>query len=125
MEVNKLTYLVRGCLFRVHSALGPGLLESIYEEALSLELSQANILFETQVSYPVFYNQNKLKKEFKLDLLIDGCLILELKSVENILPVHAKQLQTYLKITNLKIGLLVNFNVSNLQDGIHRIVNKL
>lgn len=124
-QINDLTYEVRGCLFRVHSKLGPGLLESIYEEALSFELTQYKIPFKTQVMYPVYYNEVKLSKEFRLDMLIDEQLILELKSVETLSPVHAKQMLTYLKITNLKIGLLVNFNVANLQTGIQRIVNNL
>jgi GxxExxY protein len=124
-QINDLTYEVRGCLFKVHSKLGPGLLESIYEEALTYELVQAEIPFKTQVMYPVYYDEVKLSKEFRLDILIDEQLILELKSVETLGPVHAKQMLTYLKITNLKIGLLVNFNVANLQNGIQRIVNKL
>jgi GxxExxY protein len=124
-QINDLTYEVRGCLFRVHSKLGPGLLESIYEEALSFELTKYKIPFKTQVMYPVYYDEVKLSKEFRLDILIDSQLILELKSVETLSPVHAKQMLTYLKITNLKIGLLVNFNVENLQTGIQRIVNKL
>ena len=124
-QINDLTYEVRGCLFRVHSKLGPGLLESIYEEALSFELTKYKIPFKTQVMYPVYYDEVKLSKEFRLDILIDSQLILELKSVETLSPVHAKQMLTYLKITNLKIGLLVNFNVANLQTGIQRIVNKL
>jgi len=125
MEINDLTYAVRGCLFKVHTQLGPGLLESIYEEALTCELDLAKIPFKTQSLYSVFYNEIKLKKEFRLDLVVDNQLILELKSVENLAPVHAKQLLTYLKITKLKIGLLVNFNVDNMQQGIQRIVNKL
>lgn len=125
MEVNDLTFLVRGCLFKVHAGLGPGLLESIYEEALTFELSQAKIPFRTQVLYPVYYNEKKLNKEFRLDLLVDEQLIVELKSVESLSPLHAKQLLTYLQITKLKIGFLVNFNVNNLQEGIQRIVNKL
>ncbi len=124
-QINDLTYEVRGCLFRVHSKLGPGLLESVYEEALSFELTKYKIPFKTQVMYPVYYDEVKLSKEFRLDILIDSQLILELKSVETLSPVHAKQMLTYLKITNLKIGLLVNFNVENLQTGIQRIVNKL
>jgi len=124
-QINDLTYEVRGCLFRVHSKLGPGLLESIYEEALSFELTKYKIPFKTQVMCPVYYDEVKLSKEFRLDILIDSQLILELKSVETLSPVHAKQMLTYLKITNLKIGLLVNFNVENLQTGIQRIVNKL
>lgn len=125
MEVNDLTFLVRGCLFKVHAGLGPGLLESIYEEALTFELSQAKIPFRTQVLYPVYYKEKKLNKEFRLDLLVDEQLIIELKSVESLSPLHAKQLLTYLQITKLKIGFLVNFNVNNLQEGIQRIVNKL
>jgi GxxExxY protein len=125
MEINDLTFFVRGCLFKVHTQLGPGLLESIYEEALMHELTAANIPFQTQILYPVYYNGIKLNKDFRLDLLVDKQLILELKSVETISPLHAKQLLTYLKITNLKIGLLVNFNVANLQLGIQRIVNKI
>lgn len=124
-EINDLTYLVRGCLFKVHSKLGPGLLESIYEEALVYELGRAGLGVARQVLYPIFYEDTKLEKDFRLDLLIDEQLIVELKSVETLSPLHAKQLLTYLKITNLKIGLLVNFNVGNLQDGIRRIVNKL
>lgn len=112
-------------MFNVHSKLGPGLLESIYEEALMCEFEEAKIPFKTQIFYPVVYNNKLLNKEFRLDFLIDNQLILEIKSIEAINDVHKKQLLTYLKITNLKLGLLVNFNVSHLKDGITRIVNNL
>ncbi|MCG9880889.1 MAG: GxxExxY protein [Bacteroidia bacterium] len=125
MEINDLTYAVRGCLFRVHTQLGPGLLESIYEEALAFEFNKNHIPFKTQIMYPVYYDEIKLDKEFKLDMLIDNQLIIELKSVDVLSPVHYKQLLTYLKITRLKIGLLVNFNVENMQSGINRVVYKL
>jgi GxxExxY protein len=123
MEMEELTYKVRGCLFKVHTSLGPGLLESIYEEALMYELETAGIKYKTQVFYPVFYNGKLLNKEFRLDLLVEDKLIIELKSVEGINDVFKKQLLTYLKITKLELGLLVNFNVAQIKDGIIRIIN--
>jgi len=123
MEMEELTYKVRGCLFKVHSSLGPGLLESIYEEALLYELKEAGIDCKTQVYYPVFYNGKQLNKEFRLDLLVENKLIIELKSVDCINDVNKKQLLTYLKITKLELGLLVNFNVNQIKDGIIRIIN--
>ena len=113
----------RGCLFNVHTELGPGLLESIYEEAFIFELEKKNISYKTQLFYPVLYKGKLLNKEFRLDLLIEDQLVIELKSTEGLNDVHKKQLLTYLKITNCKIGLLVNFNVAQLKDGIIRIVN--
>ena len=109
-------------LFAVHSNLGPGLLESVYEECLAFELSDRKINYQRQVSVPIQYRSRKLNLGFRLDLLIEDFLVIELKAVENLLPVHEAQLITYLKLAAKPIGLLVNFNVPMIKDGIHRLV---
>ena len=116
-----LTHRVIGAAIEVHRVLGPGLLESIYEEALCVELALAHIPFERQVSVKVHYKQYDIG-DARLDLLICGQLVVELKAVDSIAPVHVAQLLSYLKINRLQLGLLLNFNVSELRHGIKRVV---
>jgi len=125
MELNDLTYIIRGAIFKVHSTLGPGLLESVYEAALAYELVHSNLSIQTQTGVPVQYNDVKLELGFRLDILVEDKVIVEIKSVESLHDVHKKQLLTYLKLTGKKIGILVNFNVASLKDkeSIIRIIN--
>jgi len=107
----------------VHKALGPGLLESAYEECLCFELSEAGFKFERQKSLPITYKTIQLNCGYRLDLVVENNIIVELKSIEKILPIHEAQILTYLKISGLTLGLLINFNVPILKDGIKRIVH--
>jgi GxxExxY protein len=125
MDINDLTYLIRGCIFNVYNKLGPGLLESVYEQALMIELRKAGIKANNQVPVDIVYDGQKLEHDFRLDILVNDAIILELKSVEALKPVHFKQLQTYLKLADKRLGLLINFNENNIRNGIHRIANKL
>ena len=106
---------------KVHKAMGPGLLESVYEACLAYELKSLNIPFETQVSLPIIYQDMKLDAGLRLDMVVAKRIIVELKSVETLLPIHQSQLITYLKLSGLRLGLLINFNVRLLRDGIKRI----
>jgi len=112
-----------GCAFEVHTALGPGLLESVYEEALSYELRQQGFSVEHQLPVNLKYKGQTLDTTLRLDLLVDNAVILELKSVGELQPLHFKQLQTYLNLTGIHLGYLINFNVVSLKDNIHRMVN--
>lgn len=123
MTDNELTYEIRGAIFDVYNELGPGLLESVYEEALAFELKERGLQVERQVEVPIIYKGNELKTPLRLDLLVNNRVIVELKSVEEMKPVFAKQLLTYLKLMNKRVGLLVNFNTNNLRESIKRIVN--
>ena len=125
MTENDISYKIRGAIFNVYNTLGPGLLESVYEAALKYELQKENIKVESQVAVPVFYDDVKLDLGFRIDLLVNDKVIIEIKSVELLAPVHHKQLLTYLKLTNIKLGLLINFNTDNITSGIIRIVNNL
>jgi GxxExxY protein len=125
MDINDLTYMIRGCIFNVYNKLGPGLLESVYEQALMIELRKAGIKANNQVPVDIVYDGQKLEHDFRLDILVNDAIILELKSVEALKPVHFKQLQTYLKLADKRLGLLINFNENNIRNGIHRIANKL
>ncbi|HMV81239.1 MAG TPA: GxxExxY protein [Leptospiraceae bacterium] len=123
MDEQELTDLVIGCCIEIHRTLGPGLLESVYEEVLSFELKEKGISFTRQQIVPVEYRGRVLEAGFRADIIVNDKIILEIKSVEKILPLHSKQLLTYLKLTQKRIGLLINFNVNLLKDGIKRIVN--
>ena len=123
MTDNELTYEIRGAIFDVYNELGPGLLESVYEEALAFELNERGLKVERQVEVPIIYKDNKLRTPLRLDLLVENQVIVELKSVEEMKPVFAKQLLTYLKLMDKRVGLLVNFNTNNLRESIKRIVN--
>lgn len=123
MDINEVTYSIRGAAFDVHNALGPGLLESVYERAIEYELHKRGHRVRSQVGIPVVYDGVDLDIGFRLDLLVDGLVIIELKSVEAVHPVHYKQLLTYLRLTNKKLGLLINFNAVSLKNSITRIIN--
>jgi GxxExxY protein len=120
---NVLTDRIIGCAIEVHRHLGPGLLESVYEECLCYELSQLGLRFERQVHLPVTYKGIKLDCGHILDLVVENAVVVELKSIEDLAPVHHAQLLTYLKSSNKKVGLLINFNVPILKNGLKRVVN--
>jgi GxxExxY protein len=120
METSQLIEQVIGAAIEVHKELGPGLLESTYEECLCYELSRLNLAFKRQLDMPVQYKTIKLDCAYRLDLVIEGRLVLELKAVESLLPVHEAQLITYLKLSKIDHGLLINFNVPLLKEGIKR-----
>ena len=125
MTENELSYKVIGCAIELHKNLGPGLLESAYEAAFAYDLRQLGFKVETQVAMPLIYKEIKLDVGYRIDLIIDDILLIELKSIEALAPVHYSQTLTYLKLSQIKLGLLINFNTSILKDGIHRMVNKL
>ncbi len=121
-NINQLTYNIIGCAYKVHSVLGPGLLESAYESCLAYELSKLDYIVETQKPLPVIYEDVKLDAGYRIDILIENKVLLELKSVEAICDIHTAQILTYLKLSGIKIGLLINFNVKDLKQGIKRFV---
>ncbi len=124
METGRdpLTDKAIGLAIEVHRALGPGLLESAYEECLCFELKEANIAYRRQVPLPVVYKSVKLDCGYRMDIVIEGQLIVELKTVERLLPIHEAQLLTYLKLSGIRTGLLLNFNCDVLKNGIKRMV---
>ncbi len=122
MEFDTLSKRVIGCAIEVHRNLGPGLLESTYEQCLAHELSLSEVEFKLQWPVSVTYKGNRIDCGYRVDLLVEGALILELKSVERIAGIHEAQLLTYMKLANIKTGLLINFNVRRLKDGISRFV---
>ncbi len=122
MELNDLSYKVIGAVYKVHSQLGPGLLESTYEVCLEHELLKEHIKVEKQKTLPVVYDGIRLDAGYRIDMLVENKIILELKSVSVIAPVHRAQLMTYLKLSGLKLGLLLNFNVKDMKKGINRII---
>lgn len=122
MKTNDITQAIIGAAIEVHRALGPGLLESAYEECLCRELSLRGISFERQRSLPVEYKAVKLDCGYRLDLLVEDSVVVEIKAIDTVLPVHEAQLLTYMKIGGWKVGLLINFNVPVLRQGIHRRV---
>lgn len=123
LEDNQLTQSIMDCLFKVHSVMGPGLLEGIYEECLCHELAKREIAYERQKIMPLTYEGIQLGKGLVLDLVVSGKVIIELKSIESIHPVHKAQILTYLKLSGLPIGFLVNFNVPLIKNGVQRFVN--
>ena len=125
MTENEISKIVLDCAFKVHKTLGLGLLESAYEECLCYELSKNNIQFERQKSLPVIYDDLKLDCGYRIDILVNEKVIVELKAVDNFTDIHTAQLLTYLKLSECKLGLLINFNSVLLKDGIKRIVNNL
>ncbi|WP_025572562.1 GxxExxY protein [Flavobacterium ajazii] len=125
MTENEISYQIRGSIFKVYNTLGPGLLESIYECALFYQLKKDGLNVIKQIDVPVKYGDVYLDINFRLDLLVEDKVIVELKSIDEIKSIHFKQLNTYLKLTNKKLGLLVNFNCGNILDNIHRVVNKI
>ena len=125
MTENELSRVVFDAALKVHQTLGPGLLESAYEECLYYEIKKSGFYVEKQKSLPLIYEDVKLEIGYRLDIIIENKLILEIKSVENLNDVHFAQLLTYLKLTNCKLGMLMNFNVSLIKNGIKRVVNNL
>ncbi|MDR6761218.1 GxxExxY protein [Flavobacterium sp. 2755] len=125
MTENEISYLVRGAIFKVYNNLGPGLFESVYESALFYELEKLELKVKKQVEIIINYEEIILDAAFRLDLLVEDKVIIELKSVEELAPIHYKQIATYLRLTNIKLGLLVNFNTLNILNDIKRVVNKI
>jgi GxxExxY protein len=125
MTENDISYLLRGAIFKTYYGLGPGLLESIYEQVLLYELKRTGLSVKAQVSLPFQYDSITFDSGFRLDLLVENKVIIEIKSVENLHEVHHKQLLTYLKLTHLKLGILVNFNTADIKTSIFRKVNNL
>ncbi len=125
MNENEVSNKIRGAIFKVYNTLGPGLLESAYEAALSYELQAAGLKVNQQVPLPLIYNEVRLDVGYRLDLLVEDKVIVEIKSVENIGEVHHKQVITYLKLSGIKLGLLVNFNCNEIDKSIFRKVNEL
>jgi GxxExxY protein len=123
MEINDITYKIRGCIFNVYNELGPGLFESVYEAALLCELNKSGLEAKSQVELAVHYDNILLDVAFRVDILVEGRGLIELKSVEELSKVHYKQVITYLKLSDIPVGLLVNFNTDNIKDNIKRIVN--
>ena len=125
MTENELSHQIIGCALDIHKTIGPGLLESAYENALAYDLKQLGLNVKQQVPMPFVYKEVKQDLGYRLDLLINNKVIIEIKSLENLAPVHYAQTLIYLKLSNLKLALLINFNSKILKDNIHRIVNKL
>ncbi len=121
-SINELSYKIIGCAYEVHKNLGPGLLESTYESCLCYELAKQGIKFEKQKELSINYKDIVLSNGYRIDILVEDTIVIELKSVEALLPIHTAQLMTYLKLSKHSLGLLINFNVTNLQAGIHRYI---
>jgi GxxExxY protein len=122
MEINEITEAIIGCAMRVHSALGPGLLESAYHRCLVHELEKADILVESEVSLPIAYDGLKIDAAYRVDLRVERAVLVEVKAVEVVLPVHRAQLLSYLQLSGIHLGLLLNFNVVHMRDGIKRLI---
>ena len=125
MDENQLSNLIIGCAIEVHKIFGPGLLESAYENCLAYELSQKGVTILQQIPMPIVYKEVRLDHGYRMDLLVDGRVVVEVKSVEFISDVREAQLLTYLKLGDYRLGLILNFNTSTLKSGIKRLVNRL
>jgi GxxExxY protein len=125
MTENEIARAIVDAAYKVHSTLGPGLLESVYEAALAYELEQRGLAVAKQVPVPVAYGEVRLGEGFRADLIVEDKVIVELKAVEEVLPVHKKQLLTYLRLADKRLGLLINFGALLIKDGITRVVNRL
>lgn len=123
MDANQITALIVDCSIRIHTAIGPGCYERVYEELLYFELNKINLNVKRQITMPISYETLQINDAYKLDLLIEDKIIIEIKSIEHVLPVHFKQVNTYLKLMNLKHGMLLNFKVDLMKNGIHRVFN--
>lgn len=124
MTENEVTYIIRGAAFKVHSKLGPGLLESIYEKFLIYELTKVGLKIKQQVPLPIIYDDNSFECGFRLDLLVEDLIVIEIKSTEALAKVHFKQIMTYLRISKKRIGLLINFNTDTLDKySMVRVIN--
>ena len=124
-SINDISGAIVNCAVKIHQALGPGLLESVYHRILAYELRKAGFEVQTEVPIPVSWDGHVIDESFRADLIVDGRVLVELKSVENLLPVHKKQTLTYLKLAKLNLGLLINFGAPLMKDGNHRIANNL
>jgi GxxExxY protein len=122
-RTEEVTKMILDAAFKVHTTLGPGLLESVYEACLIHELKSCGLIVENQISLPVAYGGITVDSGLRIDLLVENCVIVEIKAVENIIPLYNAQLLTYLKLTKTQIGLLINFNTIHLRDGNKRLVN--
>ncbi|TVZ26041.1 GxxExxY protein [Gillisia sp. Hel_I_86] len=122
---NQICTIILDQAFKIHTELGPGLLESVYEKCLQYELIQAGYIAESQVPVPMNYKTIRFEAGFRIDLLVENKVLVEIKSIENLAPVHFAQTLTYIKMKNIKLGLLINFNTKRLKDGIHRVANGL
>jgi len=122
MDSNQITYDIIGCAYKVHSKLGPGLLESTYEVCLEYELIKAGFEVARQVALPVVYDDIKLDAGYRIDLIVNKSVIIEIKSVDALAPIHTAQVLTYLKLADKKLGLLINFNETDLKKGIKRLI---
>ncbi|KAF0234372.1 MAG: hypothetical protein FD181_3690 [Prolixibacteraceae bacterium] len=122
MNIEEIFKKVLDCSFQVHTALGPGLLESAYEECLLYELIQIGLKVEKQKALPLVYKEVKLDAGYRIDLIVENSVIIEVKAVDSLSDIHLAQILTYLKLSNCKLGLLVNFNVRHLKDGIKRVI---
>ncbi len=125
MTENEIARVIVDAAFKVHTTLGPGLLESVYEAVLEYELQKRGLRVGRQVPLPVVYEEVRLDEGFRIDLLVEDKVIIELKSVEQVAPVHKKQLLTYLRLADKRLGLLINFGAALIKDGISRVVNNL
>ena len=125
MDENDISYIIRGAIFTTYNAFGPGLLESAYENVLSYVLRSQGLEVKQQLQLPIYFNDVELDAGYRLDLLVNDLVIVEIKSVEALTPVHHKQVITYLKLSGLKLGILVNFNAVNISESIIRKVNHL
>ena len=125
MTENEIATRILDVAFTLHRFLGPGLLESVYERTLEYDLREAGVSVQSQLAVPLVYKEIKFETGYRLDLLVENKVIVEVKAIETIAPVHFAQILTYLKLTDKRLGLLINFNCKLLKDGIHRIVNNL
>ncbi len=123
MKENEISYKIRGIVFKIHKELGPGLFESVYEEVLYYELKKAGLKVERQKVVPIIWDNFEMDKGFRADLIVEAKVIVEIKSVETLVKVHFKQLATYVKLTGLKLGLLINFFEDDIREGIKRYIN--
>ena len=125
MNENQIAAAVVDAAFKIHTTLGPGLLESVYESTLEYELRKRGLSVRRQIGLPVYYEGLKLELGYRVDLIVGDKVIIEIKSIEALAPIHKRQLLTYLRLANMRLGLLINFNVERIKDGIHRVVNDL
>jgi GxxExxY protein len=125
MHENEISGAIVDASYKIHTQLGPGLLESVYEKTLAYELARRGFNVSEQQAIPVFYDEVHLEFGFRADLIVNSRVLIEVKSVEAVAPVHAKQVRTYLRLADLRLGLLINFNVNLIKEGITRVVNNL
>jgi GxxExxY protein len=125
MHENEISKIIVDCAFRVHSRLGPGLLEAVYQAALAYELTHRGLTIALERGIPVEYDEVRLEVGFRADIIVENKVIIECKSIEALAPVHSKVLLTYLRLTDIRLGLLINFHVDYIKEGIRRVVNNL